>query len=96
MKETDYYGYVQKRLVALRKPDLSQFTGEEIAEVDRIIEAFRDVNGTLASEITHRLLQWKAAGYRETIPYSSVYLSERELTEEEIHHGVEVAARIAG
>ncbi len=82
--------------MALRKPNLSLFTGEEIAEVGRIIEALRDVNGTLAGELTHRLLQWTAAGYLETIPYASVYLSKRDLTEEEVQHGLEVAARISG
>jgi hypothetical protein len=96
LKETDYYGRTQKRLIALRKPDLSMFTGEEIAEVDRVIEALADLNGTLASELAHRLLQWQAAENGETIPYSSVYLSKRDLTEEELRHGLEVAARIAG
>lgn len=96
VKETDYFGYPQKRLVALRIPDLSLFTGTDIAEVDKVINALWDLNGTQASELSHRFPGWKAAALRETIPYSTVYLSDRELTEGEKEYGRQVAARIAG
>ena len=36
----DYFGHHQKRLVALRDPDLSLFSAEEIATVDSIIRQF--------------------------------------------------------
>jgi len=71
------------------------FTGEEIAEVDRVIDAFRDINGILASEISHRFLDWKAAKYKETIPYSTAFFSDRELTEEEVQCGLDAATRVS-
>lgn len=95
LKQTDYCGYAQKRLLALRKPDLRMFTGEEIAEVDSVIETFRDNNGTLACEISHRFLGWEAAKYKETIPYSIAFFSDQELTEEEVQHGLDVAIRVS-
>ena len=42
--ERDYFGRKQRRIVALREPDLSEFTGAEIALVDEPSTA----SGTMA------------------------------------------------
>ena len=66
----DYFGYPQKRPVALREPDLSSFTSDEIALVDRAISHFRDKNATELSEASHQFIGWKQA--REGKPFLTV------------------------
>lgn len=95
IKRTKNYGYTQNRLIALQEPDLSLFSAEEIAEVDRIIAALTDYTGSQASDLSHRFVGWKAAGDRESIPYSTVFLSNREPTADEHERGLKIAQRLA-
>jgi hypothetical protein len=85
----------RKRPVSLRSPDLSLFSGEEIAWVDKVIEFCSRATAKGISRYTHRWHGWKAAREGETIPYETVFISEEPLTEFEIAKGREVAARIA-
>jgi len=95
IKKTKYHGYNQNRLIALREPDLSLFTAEEIAEVDRVISELADYTGTQTSTLSHLFVGWKAAGDKETIPYSTVFLSNREPTADENQRGLKIAQRLA-
>ncbi len=51
-----HYGRPQKRPVALREPDLSVFTAEEIAVVEQVLRFFRDKNGSEISSTSHQFL----------------------------------------
>jgi hypothetical protein len=78
----------QHRIVPLRDPDLSLFSGHEIAIVDEVIELLRNVNADQVSEFSHAFLGWKAAraeaeatGRQVTIPYGTAFVSNRRLDE---------------
>ena len=83
-------GRKQKRTVNLRPPDLSVFRGDEIALVDDVIDALRDADAEACSEVSHRMVGWLVAKDREDIPYSTVFLSNAPLSEEEIQRGREL------
>src|SRR5713226_3774858 len=51
----------QKRLIALREPDLSKFIGTEIAVVDQVIFDLRSHTAKAVSEWFHGFLGWQAA-----------------------------------
>jgi Protein of unknown function (DUF4065) len=85
----------RKRPVNLRAADLSEFSGEEIAWVDKVLDFCKTATAQGISRYTHRWQGWKAASDGETIPYETVFISEEPLTEFEIARGKEVAARIA-
>jgi hypothetical protein len=85
-----YFDKSQQRPIALRAADLSVFSAEEISVVDEVLPELWNVNATETSELSHRFIGWRLARERETIPYSTVYLSTRELTPEEIDHGIEL------
>lgn len=91
IQSKDHFGKGQKRTVALREANLSQFSGDEIAIVEDMIKAFWDANATEASEASHRTCAWKYADEGEDIPYESVFLSDRPLTERELAHAVTLA-----
>ena len=84
-------GNVQKRAVNLRSPDLSVFTAQEIALVDEVIEALENARAEAVSELSHRLVGWKVVEEGESIPYSTIFLSDEPLSEAETERGRELA-----
>ncbi len=83
----------QKRTVNLRAANLSIFTAEEIALVDRIVEMSRAATGKSISRYSHRWCGWRAAMNMETIPYTTVFISDDPPTPFEIERGKELAAQ---
>ncbi len=72
----DRMGFRQKRLVALRQPDLSAFTGTEIAVVDGVIDQLRGSSATRVSQLSHAWSKaWEVAEVGETIPYETVFVA---------------------
>lgn len=88
----DYYGRTQKRIVALREPVLDCFSADDIAIVDRIIERLDGHNGSEVSDLSHTFPGWFLAEEGETIPYETVFLSDRPLSESEKAQAAELYA----
>jgi hypothetical protein len=84
-------GYVQKRTVNLRPPNLDVFSAKQIALVDAVIEALADADAAAVSTWSHMMVGWKVAEMNETIPYETVFLSEEPPNEIDILRGLEVA-----
>ncbi|MGD1069005.1 MAG: type II toxin-antitoxin system antitoxin SocA domain-containing protein [Bryobacteraceae bacterium] len=84
-------GNIQHRTVNLRRPDLSVFSAEEIAQVDQVIEGLAMANAETASELSHRMMGWIVARDNETIPYATVFLSSQPLTAEDKQRGLRFA-----
>lgn len=85
-------GYVQKRPVNLRPPNLSLFTGEEIATVDRVIDWLKDKPAGRVTDYSHDLVGWLVAEIGETIPYRSIYFSNPPLSQDEAYRAQELKA----
>lgn len=87
--------FVQKRLVALRAPDLSRFTAEEIATVDEVLDGLRNATATAVSQLSHKWsLGWKVARLGETIPYNTVYWSAPEADSEAVERAKELSKEL--
>lgn len=84
-------GHVQKRTVNLRQPNLSLFTGEEIALVDRVIESSKEVPSGIVSEYSHNLVGWLVVDEGETIPYDTIFFANPPLSEDEAYRAKELA-----
>ena len=83
-QQRPYYGMPnpQKRIIPLRKADLSLFTPDEVAHIDAIIEICRSASGTDLTEYSHLHLGWRIApNLGDNIPYSAVFLSESPVSE---------------
>jgi len=65
-------GRTQHRLRALRKPDLSRFSGTELAAVRDALELLSGRTGNEASRLSHEEAGWRMVGEREDIPYEDV------------------------
>jgi hypothetical protein len=92
LRERLTHGRRQLRTIAIREADLSGFGGDEIALVDHVIRVLRDHGATDASDLSHTLTGWRLARDGDTIPYETVFLSERKLTREEADYALELAA----
>jgi len=86
-------GDTQKRPVNLRQADLRQFSGEEIATIDEIIDCLKNLNSAEASDLSHKMVGWQLVDEGETIPYSTVFLSNEPLDDAEINRGMEIARK---
>ena len=80
------------RPVNLRTPNLESFSATEIALVDAVIEMLSGRTAKATSDLSHSLSGWKLASSRETIPYASVFLTDRQkATASDIARGLEIA-----
>lgn len=70
LKQSMYEGFAQRRPVALVMPDLSKFSGEEIATVEEAITNMWKLNEREASDLSHLFVGWRLAQEFEKIPYS--------------------------
>lgn len=87
IRKTDYYGYQQHKIFALREPDLSVFTAEEVELVHSIIEQCWHKSASEISTDSHRFIGWELAEDNETIPYEVALIHPREPTKDEIEYG---------
>lgn len=78
-----FFGRNQKRLVPLRRPDLSKFTAEEIALIDEAVTELWEHTGTDLSDYTHKMPAWLAFPMGADIPPSTVFITKRPLTDDE-------------
>ncbi len=86
--QSEHYGFMQKRLVALRDPNYDLFSAQEIALIDRLIEDFWNLTAKQISEHSHQLLAWQVARPSEEIPYTVALVGSRRPTAEEAEHGM--------
>jgi hypothetical protein len=90
-EERPYFNHTQKRLVAQRNPDLTQFSKEQLKLVDHLIERFWNVSAREVSEASHELPSWSAFGMQEEIPYETIFvLPPRALSKGELERAAEL------
>ena len=90
----------QQRVIALREPDLGDFSGAEIAIVDQVIDGLRNLDAGDVSDWSHAFLGWKAAraesnatGKHVVISYSTALVSNEPLDEFQESRGLDLAIK---
>ena len=77
-----------------RKPNTALFADEELALVDEVIEMFKNSGTNEVSEFSHSVSAgWKVVEMRETIPYSTVFVSASKPPRAAFDRGRELAAK---
>jgi hypothetical protein len=89
IREKDYFGLAQHRVIPLRSPELN-FSVHEMNLLFRLIQRYWGVSGTSMSNESHEFLGWSLAKLEETIPYSVALVGDREPTLDEIRRGLEL------
>ena len=81
----------QKRLVALADPDLSMFSGEQIAQVEKVLRLVQNQKANELSDTTHRDATWRFARDGETINPNAIFISQEPLSRSEMALGLAAA-----
>lgn len=63
-------------MVALREPDLSVFSAEEVDLIHRVVRELWELNATEVSDLSHRFVGWQVASMGEEIAYGSVFVGD--------------------
>jgi hypothetical protein len=90
IREKDYFGHEQHRVIPLRSPDLSGFSKEEMNLLFLLIQHYWGRSGTSLSNESHEFLGWSLAKLEETIPYPVALVGDREPTLDEMRRGLEL------
>jgi hypothetical protein len=75
------YAGPRHELLPIGNPDVSEFTAEQIATVDRVTAYVSKLTAKEASDLTHDDV-WESANYNEKIPVASVAPIQGEMTPE--------------
>jgi hypothetical protein len=89
-QETEYFGRIQKKPIALRQPDLSVFSAQEIDLIHNMIQKYWNYSASEISDKSHLFLGWKVAREQEIIPYSTALVGSRKPTTEEQAYGLQL------
>jgi hypothetical protein len=92
IQEVNSYGYTLKKPVNLRSPNLSLFSGQEIALVDEWIERLRPMNARQVSDYSHKTAAWEFTKQGEVIDPKLVYIAWGKPNVADIRRGQEIAA----
>jgi Protein of unknown function (DUF4065) len=87
------YGYTQDRPISLRDPDLSYFSGEEIAIVDAWVDRLRPMTAKQVSKFSHDTFGWRITTKGQTIDPRSAFISWRAPTAADIERGQQLAKK---
>lgn len=90
IREKDYFGLEQHRVIPLRSPETESFSKDEMGLLFWLIQHYWGRSGTSMSNESHEFLGWSLANLEETIPYSVALVGDRDPTLDEIHRGLEL------
>ena len=83
VQKSDFLGKEQKRLVALRDPDLSLFRADEIELVNKVIEKLEHMSAEEVSDLSHIRI-WRITKLKQSIPYQAYFVSDKDADEADI------------
>jgi uncharacterized phage-associated protein len=81
--------------LALREPDVTVFSSQELDLVYRVLYTFKDMDGRDLSELSHHFPGWALAREKETIPYTVALVGKRKPTPNEVNYGMELQESLA-
>jgi len=89
LKEVVTMGGIQKRLIALRKPNLDMFSAQEIDIIRQVIFELWNKTAKQTSKLTHGL-SWRIYNDYDLMPYESILLDD-EITQDDVERAKELS-----
>ena len=78
--------------VAVRPPDMSVFSEQELELINAVLGSFRDLTAGWISKYTHEFAGWHVVALNEKIPYETIFVSPDQRQSEHIQRrGLELA-----
>jgi len=76
----EFLGYEVHRLVPLRPPDLSVFTAEELATVEKVLADLEGLNARQVTDLSHEEAGWRLVDDGESIPYEAALVGAAQVS----------------
>ena len=80
LEAEEFLGYQQHRLVPLRNADLSVFTTEELATIDKVLADLDGLNARQVSDLSHDEAGWQLVDFGDDIPYEAALVGARQVS----------------
>ena len=94
IEPTPVYNYTENRPKPLRNADMSYFSEQEIAIVDRWIERLRPMTASQVSDLSHDTFGWRTTtGDGETIDPRTVFIAWKTPNASDVARGQELAKK---
>lgn len=71
--EGKYFNYLQRKYLAIRKPNLDILSGREIEHIDDVLARLSDKNAKEMENYSHEDIPWKTAENGKPLSYESVF-----------------------
>lgn len=71
--EKKYFNYLQRKYLAVRRPDLDILSGREIEHIDNCLARLSDKNAKEMADYSHGDIPWKTAKNGKPLSYESVF-----------------------
>jgi uncharacterized phage-associated protein len=94
-REPTFFDTPREVTLALREPNVSIFTPQQLDVVYRVLTLCRDMDGSDLSQLTHQFPGWKLAREKETIPYSIALVGSRKPSPKEVAYGMKLEEALA-
>lgn len=92
VEAVDYFGKKLNHITAERDPDMSDFSEEELAVIEKALHYFGFESAAFLSAQSHLELGWRLSNWKEPIPYRTVFLGAGSVSEGDIRRGEELAS----
>ena len=79
LRDHEFLGYRQHRLVPHRDADLTVFSDDELQTIDKVLADLEGLNARQVSDLSHEEAGWRLVGYGDTIPYESALVGARQV-----------------
>jgi hypothetical protein len=92
IEPVNYFGKRLRHVTALRNPDMSDFTEDELAVVEGAIRLYGHESASYLTWLSHQEPGWRLATDGEEIPYQTYFLSKEGPTDDDVRRGEELAS----
>jgi Antitoxin SocA-like, Panacea domain len=92
VETVDYFGKRLNQISAKRDPDMSDFSEDELAIIERALRNFGHESASFLSAQSHLELGWRLADWKEPIPFRTVFLGAGAVSEGDLRRGEELAS----
>lgn len=80
LREEEFLGYRQHRLVPRREADLTVFTNDEFATMDKVLADLDGLNARQVSDLSHEEAGWRLVDLGDDIPYEAALVGARQVS----------------
>jgi uncharacterized phage-associated protein len=80
LHEEEFLGYQQHRFVPLREADLTVFTTDELATINKVLADLDGLNARQVSDLSHDEAGWRLVDFGDDIPYEAALVGARQVS----------------